>query len=384
MEYEEFVALRHELHRIAELSGREERTAAFLVQQLGGARPGRLLTGLGGHGVAAVFEGPEAGPTVLLRADMDGLPLPDRNDLPYASDTVGVSHKCGHDGHMAILLGVAHLLAESPITRGRVVLLFQPAEEVGAGARHVLEDPAFRDLAPDYALALHNLPGYPLGAVVVRQGTFAAASRGITVTLTGTSSHAAEPEAGRSPVPAAAALAESVMALPQLESALGAGAKATVVGIDVGGPAFGTSPGSGRVHITLRAYSPPVMDRLSRRCAELADGLATAYGLDVALTWTDDFPATVNDGETVALVERVARDEGLSIVHPDRPFGWSEDFGHFTTAFNGALVGLGAGEDQPALHHPDYDFPDDLLPVGMKLWSTVLRHVLEGPEGDKT
>ena len=237
---QDLTSMRRELHRMAELSDLEEQTARFLRDQFQSCRPTQLVTGLGGHGLAAVFAGSEPGPTVLLRCDTDALPLPDRADLPYASSDAGVSHKCGHDGHMTMMLGLAHRLGAAPPSRGRAVLLFQPAEETGAGARRVLDDAAFAPLVPDVVLGVHNLPGYPLGSVVLRAGPIAAASRGMTIELTGASSHAAEPEAGRSPALAVAALVQSLSALPQTAAALGEGAKATVVGIEVGGPAFGT------------------------------------------------------------------------------------------------------------------------------------------------
>jgi len=373
--------IRHELHRRAELSGTEIRTADFLCTTLTACRPDQLLTGLGGHGLAGVFEGRRSGSTVVLRCDTDALPLPDRPDLAYQSEAESVSHKCGHDGHMTMMLGVAQQLAQARPEQGRAVLLFQPAEETGAGARAVLDDPAFARLLPEISLGLHNLPGFPLGAVVLREGAFTAASRGLTISLTGTSSHAAEPEAGRSPAPAAAALVQALSALPQLEPGLSEPAKVTVVGIAVGGPAFGTSPGAGQVMATLRAFSDVAMERLSRRCADLVAGIAAAHGLGWDLTWSEDFPATVNDPWVVAAVETAAVAGGLSVVRPAAPFAWSEDFGHFTAAGPGALVGLGAGLEQPPLHHPDYDFPDALLSVGVDFWHSILHHLLSQTYG---
>ncbi len=381
---QELTALRRKLHTLAEMSGREEQTAAFLQAELAKCEPADLVTGLGGqdsggNGLAAVFAGRDPGPTVLLRCDMDALPLPDRSDLPHASLAAGVSHKCGHDGHMTMMLGLAHQLAANPPVRGRAVLLFQPAEETGAGARQVLDDPAFKPLTPDVVLGVHNLPGYPLGAVILRAGPFAAASRGLTIALSGASSHAAEPEAGRSPALAAASLVQALSALPQTATHLGEGAKVTVVGIDVGGPAFGTSPGTGRVMATLRAYRDEVMDRLAERCAELATHTAAAFGLESSLSWCEAFPSTVNAAPVIAAVAAAAGEAGLPVIHSEAPFAWSEDFGHFTATYPGALVGLGAGVDHPALHHPDYDFPDPLLPAGVTFWGAALDRLLAQP-----
>ncbi|MFO7608685.1 MAG: M20/M25/M40 family metallo-hydrolase [Candidatus Krumholzibacteriia bacterium] len=179
----DLVALRHRLHALAELSGAEAATAAAVADLLRACAPADLLTGLGGHGVAAVFAAPAGapGPTVVLRAELDALPIPETLDLDHASLTAGCAHKCGHDGHTAILLGVARELAATPPAGGRVVLLFQPAEETGQGAARVAADPRFLDLSPDWLFALHNLPGYPAGKVLVRAGAFCAGSAGLTV-----------------------------------------------------------------------------------------------------------------------------------------------------------------------------------------------------------
>lgn len=375
------IALRHHLHRRAERSGDEAGTATLIVDALAAAAPDAVVTGLGGHGVAAVYEGAASGPTVLVRADMDALPLPDTPSLPHASQDPDTAHKCGHDGHMAMLVGVAAALAERRPTCGRAVLLFQPAEETGAGAALVLADPDFAPLRPDRVLALHNLPGFPLGAVVLRREGFASASRGMIIALDGVSSHAAEPAAGRSPAPAAAAIVQALVAAPQHHTALEEAAQATVVGVEVGGPAFGTSPGRGRVLATLRTHHEPVMERLAARCTEVAQGIAAAHGLTCRIAWTESFPAVRNHPPTVDRLQAVAGSLGLPILWPDAPFAWSEDFGHFTAAYPGALFGLGAGEAQPALHHPDYDFPDELLPIGTSILERALRDLLEAGDG---
>lgn len=373
---ENLTAVRHKLHRLAELSGSESRTAGFLADELAACGPDSLVTGLGGHGLAAVFNGREPGPTVLLRCDIDALPLPEQTGIAHPSDSPEVSHKCGHDGHMTMLLGLARELAESRPGNGRAVLLFQPAEETGAGARRVLDDPAFAPLRPDRVLGIHNLPGHPLGAVVLRKGPFASASRGLTISLSGASSHAAEPQAGRSPALAAATLVQALSSLPQVETGYGTAAKVTIVGIDVGGPAFGTSPGEGRVMATLRAFSDETIDRLAQRCSELVSGISAAHGLAFDLNWTEIFPATINDPHIIDLLALAAKGGGLEVTEPKAPFAWSEDFGHFTAVFPGALVGLGAGTGHPALHHPEYDFPDDLLPVGVAFWRQALDVLL--------
>lgn len=173
---QEIQEVRRELHSRPELSGQESGTAERLAGLLRQLRPDLLLDGLGGAGLAAVFDSGREGPGVLFRAELDALPISENNDFSYRSQREGVSHKCGHDGHMAILLGLAHALARKPPAKGRAILVFQPAEEVGAGAESMLSDSRFEQLLPiDYAFALHNLPGFPLGQVAIKKGAFTAA-----------------------------------------------------------------------------------------------------------------------------------------------------------------------------------------------------------------
>jgi amidohydrolase len=277
---------------------------------------------------------------------------------------------------MAIVAGLAPRLREAPPPRGEVHLVFQPAEEVGRGAARMLEDPRVSVAEADWCFAAHNLPGHPLGEVVLREGTFAAASTGFAFHLGGTSSHAAEPERGTSPAPAMAHLVAALSALPQYESALDTGAKVTVVHARLGEPAFGTSPGDAVVMATFRAYETSVLERLVTRAKRIAAGAASAHGLTLRTEQVDPFPATVNHGEAVHRLERAAASLGMRIVRAEAPFPWSEDFGYFTAGRRGALFGLGAGEEQPPLHHPSYDFPDALLERGTDLLEAVTRACL--------
>ena len=172
---------RHLLHRHPELSGAEAATAARVVEALTPTGPDRLLTGLGGHGVASVYDGAAPGPAVMLRAELDALPIEEVGTPPYRSETPGTAHLCGHDGHITILAGVARWLGQNRPARGRAILLFQPAEEDGAGAARVIADPQFAEIRPDIALSLHNMPGVPLGQARLAPGIMNCASRGMTM-----------------------------------------------------------------------------------------------------------------------------------------------------------------------------------------------------------
>ncbi len=373
---DELIELRHQLHSIAELSGKEEQTARKIVEFLKGTGCSDLTTGVGGHGILARFPGEGEGPRLLLRCELDALPIPEENEFDYRSRNEDTGHKCGHDGHMAIMCGVARELAGGMNYAGEVLLLFQPAEETGQGAQRVLEDPAFEKLEPDFVFALHNLPGFKKHRVVTRAGTFAAASIGLNVQLQGETSHAAHPEEGRSPALAVAQLINAYSSLPQFYTSLDHAAKVTIIHARLGEEAYGTSPGFAEIMATLRTYDDETLLKLKERAVELAEEVAGTYGLDVETEWVEGFAATRNDEEAVSLLEKAAQQQGIETIRKDEPFGWSEDFGHFTKAYRGALFGLGSGEDQPALHAGNYDFPDDIIPTGVRIFTGIIEQVM--------
>lgn len=382
----EFRAFRRSLHAHPELSGREVETAQRVVERLAGSAPARIATGLGSMrtGVCAVYEGAQPGPTVLVRCELDALPIAERNRFAHRSTVPGVSHKCGHDGHMATLAALAADLGAKPIARGRVLLLFQPAEETGEGAVAVLQDPAFRALGgPDYVYAFHNVPKFPLGAVLVREGVFAQGSVGFMVEFSGRTSHSSYPEHGINPT---AAVTQLVTAVDSFGSNFAGRASAPVLGTvsyaRIGrqetGPNFGTTPGEACVSGVVRAQRTADLDLLRAELAGLAARLAVESGLEHTLSWHEAFAATECDGRCVAEVKAAASQLGLSVQELEEPFRWSEDFGYFTAAFKGALFGLGSGVDQPQLHDDGYDYPDELIEIGARLYRSLIDRHLGG------
>ncbi|MCB2185359.1 MAG: amidohydrolase [Deltaproteobacteria bacterium] len=363
------VRLRRHLHQWPELSGREEATAAHLARFLGEHGPAQLLTGLGGCGLAAVYEAGRPGPTILLRAELDALALNEAGERTHRSKNPGRAHLCGHDGHMALLAGLAPWLAATPLRRGRVVLLFQPAEETGQGAARLLADPRAAALRPDWVFALHNLPGHPLGQVLAKAGPANPASVGLEVRLLGKGCHAAHPEQGVSPAPALAAL---LSRLPELPRELGRPGLVTVCHAALGEPSFGSAPETALVQATLRAGRDEDLEALRTAARELAAREGAAAGLTWETAWREYFPAVENHPAAVTMLAKAARAAVLDFVSPEEPFAWSEDFGHFTRQAPGALFCLGAGLDCPPLHNPVYDFPESLLEVGLGLYQSLL------------
>ncbi|MCB9230374.1 MAG: amidohydrolase [Bacteroidia bacterium] len=366
---------RQELHSRAELSGAERITAALVKSRLETLGPDKIIS-LAETGLAAIWQGAAPGPTLLFRCELDALPIPEENSFAHRSLNPEVSHKCGHDGHAAILMGLAQLVGLEPPKRGKLVLLFQPAEETGQGARSVLEDENFPEIEPEYVFALHNLPGYPQGTVVIRPGPFTAAVCTLVIRLQGKSAHAAEPENGINPVWLIADIIRYSRERENPDVTSESFCLITIVHVKVGEKAYGTAPGSGEIHLTLRAWDTAQLHSLTRDLTDWATENGTRQGLEVETTLEEEFAANVNNAYAVQLIEEVARKNGLVTGKAPLPFRWGEDFGLFTGRYAGAMFGLGAGENCPPLHHPAYDFPDEILPVGVMMFFGIAQSIL--------
>jgi amidohydrolase len=371
----ELINFRKRLHKFPELSGKEKVTANRMVDFARRFYHGEILTKLGGNGVAIVFEGMAAGKTILIRCDLDALPIQEVNEFDYTSVYPNVSHKCGHDGHMAIVSGLVPLLVNKKIPKGKVVLLFQPAEETGEGANRVLQDPRFAAIVPDYVFALHNLPGFPVNEIVVKENVFASSSRGLIIKLTGKSSHAAEPEKGITPSIAVAELIQLLTGLPTTKT-LKDFSLVTIIHARIGERAFGTTPGYAELMATLRSNNEDDMQHIRKQAEKFVSSVALKHKLKYEIEWVEEFPATVNDPLCVNIIRSGAEQNHLTINEISEPFRWSEDFGHFTQKFKGAMFGIGAGTTHPELHHPDYDFPDEIIVTGTKMFYSIIKKVL--------
>lgn len=368
----ETLALRRALHQNPELSGAEHDTAARVRDFLARHDLKPAAERVGGGGLLYRIGGADDhAPTLLLRADLDALPLIEGSGVPHASAVEGRHHACGHDGHSAMLAGALALLSREPAPfSGTVYALFQPAEEVGEGMAACLRDPSLAELRIDAALALHNLPGAPLGTLIMPQGPAAAASTGIRIRLEGTRAHASEPHLARNPIPLLAELANVVQQAPT-RLPFGHAGLATLVGIRAGDDAFGSSPDAGTLHAVLRADAQDDLDAMVAHVRAQCAHRANAAGMAASVDLVEPFPATVNDERAHARAARAAHAVGVPVHVPARPFPWSEDFGHASRRWPSALAGLGAGETHPPLHSAGYDFPDALLDVGVRFWWAV-------------
>lgn len=367
--------LRHELHQNPELSGEEYKTSERIVTFLKEYQPSEIIQHVGNTGVIGVFKGKNKGPSTLLRCELDALPIEEINTFKYKSTVKDVSHKCGHDGHMAILCGVAALLSAKNNFNGTIYLLFQPAEEDGEGAKRVLNDVLFKGIKPDFAFALHNLPGFPLGQIVVKNDTFSCAVNSMIIELSGKTAHAAEPENGTNPASAISEIISTFNQKIKADISKSDYCLITPIYINMGKKAYGVSAGFGEIHFTIRSNSNQNMDKIEKDLIRSATQIAAEHKLEITISWTQQFRANDNNLEAVSMIKNAALANGNDLLEKETPFSWGEDFGLFTEHFPGAMFGLGAGENVPALHNPDYDFPEELIPTGAKMFYEILKEI---------
>ena len=282
---------------------------------------------------------------------------------------------CGHDGHTATVAALARGFAKQRPKRGRVVLLFQPAEETGAGAAAVMDDERFEQIRPDYAFSLHNLPGLPLGHIWLKEGIANCASRGLKISLTGKTAHASMPETGTSPMRAIAGLMPALTELSRGTVAGGDLVLATIGHVTMGEAAFGIAPAHAELWVTLRTTTDDQMQSLVDSAERLASKAAEMDGLALEMSYHEIFHHCENHPEAVALLRQALDDEGMR-HEPGEALRASEDFGRFGAVSRSAMFYLGAGEKHPALHNPDYDYPDDLIPLGARVFMRTARNLL--------
>lgn len=367
---------RRHLHHFPELSSNESLTSKTIVDFIEHTNPTEIIKDIGGFGVAAIFDSGKEGPTVLLRADMDALPIQESNRFDYRSTVKGVAHLCGHDGHSAILVGVAFSLKHIQIPKGRVVLLFQPAEEIGHGAAAVINDPKFKKIKPDYAFALHNLPGFDRGVVCIREQTFASASTGVIVNIKGLSSHAAHPEHGNNPDRALAQMILGLNYIVRYPDDFNDFTLLTIIHAKLGDIAFGTTPGSATLMATLRTYLDSDMKRLKSEVESTIRNICKEHKLACKIEYTEEFPATLNNSECVRIINESAEKLKIPVHNLEQPFRWSEDFGHFSRQYKAALFGIGSGKTHPQLHNENYDFPDEIIEPSVQVFRGIIDRLL--------
>ena len=378
------VAFRHDIHAHPELGFAEHRTAAALAQALRAAGLA-VHEGIGGTGIVAVLKSGTSPRTIGLRADMDALPIEEKTGLPYASTIPHCFHGCGHDGHMAMLLGAAQALSRAVADGtagidGTVHFIFQPAEEGQGGARAMIEDGLFDRFPCDRVYALHNWPALPAGTIATRAGAIMGAADKFRITLRGRGGHAAVPHETDDSLLAAASLVQQLNTIIARSVPASANAVLSVTELH-GGHAHNVIPGEAMIGGTVRSFDPAVQDRIEERMRQIIAGIEASFEVTATLAYDRYYPATINDPAAAEDALAVA----ATVAHAQRapePAATSEDFSFMLQARPGAYIwlGQGKGENPPPLHNPHYDFNDGVLETGLRLHIALARHWLAPKE----
>ncbi len=377
-EHARLTGIRREIHAHPELAFAEHRTSELVAGHLESLGI-EVHRGIGRTGVVGVVRHGRGLRAIGLRADMDALPIQERNAFAHRSCHRGRMHACGHDGHTTMLLAAAEVLARERNFDGTVYLIFQPAEEGEAGARAMIEDGLFERFPLESIFGMHNWPGMPAGRFAVHAGPAMASADRFDIVVLGSGAHAAMPHLGNDPVVAAAAL---VQAMQTITSRTLDPLDAAVVSTTMfhAGEAYNVIPDRAKLSGTVRAFSTTVQTRIEARLEALCRGIGAAHDVQVDMTYRRGYPPTVNTAGEAALCARVARDlagaENVSL--DERPSMGAEDFAFFLERKPGCYVwiGNGPGEGGCTLHNPHYDFNDEIIPVGAAYWVRLVETLL--------
>ncbi len=379
---DELTAWRRDLHEHPELGFEEVRTSRIVAEKLHSFGVDEVVTGIAKTGVVGVIHGNGKGNgrAIGLRADMDALPIQEETGLPYASKLPGKMHACGHDGHTTMLLGAARYLAETRNFDGTVYVIFQPAEEGLGGGREMVKEGLFDRFAMERVYGMHNWPGVPAGVFAWREGPVMAAAAQIDISITGRGAHGAQPHHGNDPIVIASQI---VTALQTIVSRRVDPAQSAVltIGQIASGDTYNVIPQVARMKGTARWFHPRVGDQLEEGVLRIVRGIAGSFGAEVEVEFRRTYPATVNDAEATTLARRAAEAiAGANAVrHMEQPTMGSEDFSFMLNEKAGCYIMLGGGrgrENEPMVHHPAYDFNDDILPIGASYWATLVEQQL--------
>jgi hippurate hydrolase len=376
----ELTTLRRDIHAHPELGFAEHRTSAIVADALR-AIGLDVTTGIGGTGVVGVLRRGASNRAVALRADMDALPFGEETGLPYASTHADAFHGCGHDGHTAMLIGAARVLAADKSFSGTVNFIFQPAEEGQGGAREMIRDGLFDRFPCDRVFALHNWPDLPAGAIRTRPGPIMASADKFLIRIAGRGGHAALPH--QTP-DALLAAAELVQQLNTIVSRRVPATEAAVLSITkiAGGHAHNVIPAACEIMGTVRTFDPAIQDRIEASIRAMADGVALSTETNIEVDYDRYYPATINDADAARDVLRVATTLTRDVAEAPSPAFTSEDFAFMLRERPGAYIWLGQGAPGHAapLHHPRYDFNDEIIPAGVELLCALARFELRSTE----
>ncbi len=363
------------LHARPELAFDVTETAAFVAAKLEEFGCDEVHRGIGGSGVVGLITGRRGnGPAVGLRADMDALPIIEQGKVAYASQREGKMHACGHDGHTSMLLGAAKCLAQTRNFAGTAVLIFQPAEEIGQGAKAMLADGLMERFAISRVYGMHNMPGIPTGQFAIRTGGIMAAVAKFTIRITGRGGHAARPHQTIDPIIAATQVIDALQTIVARGADPLAELVVTVTRVDAG-TAYNIIPETVELWGTTRALDMENAEMAQRRVREICAGIALASGAQIEVDYDQAHPVTLNTPAEAAFAASIAREVAGSVDENVRPVMAGEDFCHMLNARPGALIFIGNG-DSTGLHQPAYDFNDEAIPAGISYWIRLIETAL--------
>jgi amidohydrolase len=372
---DEIAAWRQDIHENPELLYDVHRTAAVVAEKLRSFGCDEVVPGIGRTGVVGVIKGRTSatGRVIGLRADMDALPIHETTGLPYASKTPGKMHACGHDGHTAMLLGAAKYLCETRNFEGTAIVIFQPAEEGGAGGKAMVDDGMMERWNVQEVYGMHNMPGLPTGHFALRPGPMLAASDRFDVEIEGLGAHAAKPHLGNDPVTIGCQLHQAFQTIVSrnvnpLEQ--------VVISVTIfrAGDAFNVIPQTARLAGTVRTLKGDVRTLVKNRMQQICDGLAAMHNAKIRLNWSQGYPVTVNHEAQTRFAASVAREVSGDQAVDDNtpPTMGGEDFAFMLEARPGAFIFVGIG-NTAGLHHPAYNFNDDAIPTGVSYWARLVE-----------
>ena len=369
--HDDITAWRRDIHANPELLFDTHRTSALVAEKLTAFGCDEVVTGLGRTGVVGVIKGQKtgSGKVVGLRADMDALPIEEQTGVAYASEAKGKMHACGHDGHTAMLLGAAQYLAETRNFDGTVVVIFQPAEEGGGGGKEMCDDGLMDRFGVQEVYGMHNWPGVPVGAFSIRPGPFFAATDKIEITIEGKGGHAAKPQQTVDPSVVAAHLVTALQTIVSRNADPVAQIVVSVTSMETSSHAFNVIPSSVRLAGTVRTLSNEMRDMAEARMGVLGAHIGAAFDARIELDYERNYPVMANHDEQTAFAADMAR--RVSGACDDAPLVMGgEDFAFMLEERPGAYILMGNGDSAP-VHHPEYNFNDDAIPVGCSWWAEV-------------
>ena len=376
--HDEITAWRRELHTIPGLQYDVEEAAALIAGKLREFGCDEVVEGIGRTGVVGLIHGSKnaSGKVIGLRADTDALPIQEKNDLPHKSKYPGKMHACGHDGHSAMLLGAARYLAETRNFDGTVAVIFQPAEEGGAGAKAMIDDEMMTRFSIDEVYGMHNMPGLPVGQFAIRTGAIMAGTDEFTITIEGLGAHAAQPHNGRDPIVAASAMVQALQSIVSRNVDPLKNAVLTVTALQAG-KAYNVIPQEAKFWGTVRTLDREVRDLVIARMKTIVEGIAAAYDMKPTIHIKEGYPVTHNHDAQTAFATATAREvAGSERVEAEQPpVMGSEDFSYMLEERPGAFIFMGNG-DTAGLHHEEYDFNDEAIPHGASYWARLVERAL--------